>query len=102
MFKLFFAPVLVFLFAATLPAQTFTGGGGQIPDDGNSITYDISVTNLPATLDTTNFGLMSVCINLTHTWDADLAASLRAPDGTTIPLFSSIGGDADGFINTCF
>lgn len=95
-------PVLFFFFALnTLPAQTFTGNGGDIPDDGNSIDFPITVSGLPNVLDTMSFGLESVCFNITHTWTADLAVWLYAPDGTIIPLVSNIGGDTDGFVNTC-
>ncbi len=82
-------------------AQTFSGTGAPIPDDGNSILYDIPVSNLPNSINAMDFGLERVCINLTHTWMADLNISLRAPDGTLIPLISAVGGDADGFVNTC-
>ena len=86
---------------ALLPAQTFTATGGPIPDDGTYIVFDLPVSSLPAAIDTQNYGLESVCLNLYHTWDSDLSVSLRSPDGTVIPLFSSIGGDLDGFVNTC-
>jgi subtilisin-like proprotein convertase family protein len=82
-------------------AQTFSGSGGIIPDDGNSISFDIPVTALPNSLNTTNFGVERVCINAVHQWVADLSIQLRAPDGTLIPLVSGVGGDTDGFVNTC-
>ncbi|MEO6038752.1 MAG: CotH kinase family protein, partial [Saprospiraceae bacterium] len=102
MVKLYLLPIFTLLLFQWSIAQTFTGTGGLIPDDGTIIAYDLPVIGLPTNLDTTNFGLVNVCINLTHTWNADLALSLRSPDGTIIPLFSNIGGDTDGFINTCF
>lgn len=102
MVKICASTFFALLFSVAAFAQTFTGTGSAIPDDGTTITYDLPVTGLSTSvLDTSNFGLMSVCLNLTHTWDDDLAISLRAPDGTTITLFSNIGGDQDGFINTC-
>jgi hypothetical protein len=82
-------------------AQTFPGTGGLIPDDGNSITFQIPVSGVPTALDTSQWGVEKVCINLAHQWVADLAISLRAPDGTLIPLVSGVGGDTDGFVNTC-
>ncbi len=102
MVKLYSLLISVFVFSQFSFAQTFTATGSAIPDDGTTIVYDLPVSGLSANaVDTTNFGLVSVCLNLTHTWDSDLAISLRAPDGTIIPLFSNIGGDQDGFINTC-
>ncbi|MCE7923680.1 MAG: PKD domain-containing protein [Haliscomenobacteraceae bacterium CHB4] len=84
-----------------LNAQTFTATGGAIPDDGSIIVFSLTVSGLPATVDTQTFGLESVCLNAAHTWDSDLSVSLRSPDGKVIPLFSGIGGDLDGFVNTC-
>ncbi|MBK7936391.1 MAG: CotH kinase family protein [Lewinellaceae bacterium] len=86
---------------AVLPAQTFSATGGPIPDDGTFIVFDLPVSGLPPAIDTQGFGLESVCFNMYHTWNSDLSVSLRSPDGTVIPLFSGIGGDMDGFENTC-
>ncbi len=91
---------LLFL-SLNLPAQTFTGSGGAIPDDGNAIDFEIAVSGLPDTLDTLNFGLESICLNITHTWMADLSIAIVAPDGTVVALVSNTGGDTDGFVNTC-
>ena len=91
------------LTASTLAtqAQTFTGTGGTIPDDGNNVIFEIPVSGLPTATDTLNWGLESVCLNATHTWVADLSVTLVAPDGTIISLFNAIGGDTDGLVNTC-
>lgn len=102
MIRIFTIALIWSLLSAILPAQTFTAPGGPIPDDGTIISFDLPVSGvLPDTLDTSAFGLESVCINVTHTWDSDLSVSLRAPDGTVIALFSGVGGDLDGFENTC-
>lgn len=94
--------ILFALIIRPLSAQTFTAPGSNIPDDGTLIVYDLPVSGIPqAALDTSNFGLESVCINIFHTWDSDLSISLRSPDGTVIPIFSGVGGDLDGFTNTC-
>lgn len=90
-----------FLLPVFAHTQTFTATGGPIPDDGSTIVFNIPVSGLPGTINTQNFGLESVCLNATHTWDSDLSISLRSPDGKVIPLFSGIGGDLDGFVNTC-
>jgi hypothetical protein len=96
-------PVILLITSICLcKAQTFTGTGANIPDDGTSIAFDIPVSGLPQTqTDTVQFGLEEVCIHLFHTWSADLSISLKSPDGTLIPLFSNIGGDNDGFTGTC-
>ena len=46
--------------------------------------------------------LESVCLNIDHTFDADLDISLQCPDGTTINLSSDNGGAGDDYTNTCF
>ena len=80
--------------------QTFTGGSGPINDNA-TIDIPVSVSGLPASIDTLNFGLETVCINLNHTYDADLTVWIVAPDGTTGLLFSNVGGGDDNFTNTC-
>ncbi|MFI5218888.1 MAG: CotH kinase family protein [Bacteroidia bacterium] len=103
MLKKYFLPAcILFFFSQQLPAQGFGGLGDTIPDDGNSIDFLITVSGLPNTIDTANFGLETVCINLTHTWDSDLDITLIAPDGTQALLTSGNGGDGDDYINTCF
>lgn len=95
--------VTVFLVVLHSNAQTFSGTGGVVPDYPNTATFSINVSGLnPSTIDTANFGLEKVCINATHTWDADLEISLIAPDGTTIILSSGNGGSGDNYTNTCF
>ena len=47
-------------------------------------------------------GLLSVCVNITHTWDGDITLSLISPSGVVFLLFSAIGGSGDNFTNTCF
>ena len=96
------------LFAITLiligfwtKAQTFSAIVNQnIPDDNSTVAFNINVSGLPNTIDQ-NFGLEVICLNMTHTYDADMELQLMSPDGTTSLLFSSIGGGDDNFTNTC-
>ena len=98
--KLFISILFLFIFQ-TINAQTFNGTGGAIPDDGLAPTcFPISVTGV-GTINQT-YGLASVCIEITHTWDSDLEISLNAPDGTNIPLSIQNGGSGDNFTGTCF
>ncbi len=85
-----------------LAAQTFTGNGAAIPDNGNTLEIPLGVNGLSAALDTTTFGLEQVCINIDHSWISDLEVSLVAPDGTVVVLVSGQGGDSDHYTNTCF
>lgn len=83
-------------------AQTFTGTGAAIPDNGSTLNIPLGVTGLAANLDVANFGLEQVCVSITHSWLSDLHVSLVAPDGTVVLLTSEQGGDSDHFSNTCF
>jgi subtilisin-like proprotein convertase family protein len=91
------------LLSLQLNAQTFTGTGGLIPDNAaTSIDFSLPVSGLsPATL-SSSFGLVSVCINITHSYVGDLEISLVSPGGTSVILASGVGGSGANFTNTCF
>src|ERR1044071_4941378 len=56
-----------------LHAQTFTVSPNAPINDNATTEYTLVVSGLsPAIIDTTNFGLETVCVDLTHTWDSDL------------------------------
>jgi subtilisin-like proprotein convertase family protein len=103
MHKYFYTVFLLIAFPLLLKAQTFTSSPNTlIPDGGPTVTFPITVSGLnPAAIDTV-FGLETVCINITHTWDADLNISLQAPDGAIIDLSIGNGGSDDDYANTCF
>lgn len=82
-------------------AQTFNGTGGAIPDNGAAPTYFPVTVSGVGTI-TSSYGLASVCINITHTWDSDLEIKLVAPDGTIIPLSIQRGGSGANYNGTCF
>lgn len=93
---------LLMLSTVYVQAQTFSGNGGSIPDDGNAVLFSIEVGGLnPSSIDTV-FGLEKVTVNLTHTYDADLRMMLIAPDGSVISLADGNGGDGDNYTNTVF
>ncbi|MCC7303633.1 MAG: CotH kinase family protein [Bacteroidia bacterium] len=94
--------LLLFLFPATLFAQTFNGTGGPSSDDGNNNDFILTVTGLNPAILNNSFGLVGACLTMTHTWDADMDVKLIAPDGTQIQLFTGVGGSGDNFTNTCF
>lgn len=84
-------------------AQTFTANPNSVINDNGTTDYNLSVSCLsPSTIDTLNFGLETVCINLTHTWDSDLNIYIIAPDGTSSALTMGQGGSDDNYTNTCF
>jgi subtilisin-like proprotein convertase family protein len=97
-----FLLICLFAFHYLSSAQTFTGTGGQIPDDGNSVDYLITVSGLPSTINTLNFGIETVCVNVIHPYDSDLEFYLVAPDGSQVSLSIGNGGADDNYTNTCF
>lgn len=83
-------------------AQTFTSNnGGSIPDGGPMVQFPIAVSNLPSSIDS-SLGVTTVCLNITHTYDANLNISLQSPDGTIVNLSIGDGGEGDNFDSTCF
>lgn len=98
----FHSLVVLCLAAQSLSAQTYSAGGGSIPDGGPVVSFPLTVSGLtPSTIDTT-FGLETICLTITHTWDADLNISIQAPDGTIVDLSIGNGWDLDNYTNTCF
>ena len=82
-------------------AQSFGGAGGPISDNSIPADFPIYVSGLvPDTLSPTH-GLVTVCLDIVHTHPADLVVDLLAPDGTTIGLWSHVGGVGGDFSNTC-
>lgn len=93
--------LIAFCFALNLlNAQTFSGNLGAIADNSES-NFTLNVSGLTNVLDTNNFGLETICLNLTHTYLADLEVRLISPTGVSILLFSGIGGSNDNLENTC-
>lgn len=93
--------LLLFLVGGSMKAQTFSGTGGNIPDDGPAVRFPLVVSGLPSSIDS-SFGLLNICINITHTYDRDLKIWLIAPDSTYIELSSRNGGSGNNYTNTCF
>ncbi|MEO8719813.1 MAG: CotH kinase family protein [Ginsengibacter sp.] len=69
-----------------------------IPDNG-SVAVPINVSGL-ASIDTFNFGLESVTIDISHNDDQELEIQLQSPDGSKILLAKNLIGK--GFQNTHF
>jgi PKD repeat protein/subtilisin-like proprotein convertase family protein len=94
---------LVLLYCCSAGAQTFSNSTGGIIPDNNTLTfYPVSVSGLPSSIDSVSFGLISVCLNINHTFDAQLDIYLRSPDGTLVKLVNNRGSNRRNFTNTCF
>ena len=96
-FTLFF----FLLFITLTNSQTFSGTVGTVSDDGQPNDFTATVSGLSSNQLNASLGLIQVCLDISHTYDSDLNVYLIAPDGTTINLFSGIGGGDDNFSNTC-
>ena len=62
--------------------------------DNTTVTSVISVADFGTVND------IDVELDITHTWDGDLDVFLTSPGGTTVELFSGVGGSGDNFIDT--
>jgi hypothetical protein len=91
------------ILSAGLYAQTFSQSpdNASIPDDGTGYFGKIKVSGLPAKINA-GFGLESICLNIQHTYDAQLDIYLVAPDGTNIEISTNNGAFGHDYKNTCF
>ncbi len=94
--------ILMVVSGVVATAQTYTGSGMPIPDHGAAINIPLNVSGLDSLQINSNYGIETVCININHTADRDLAIYIMSPDGTTVELTSGIGGTDDNYTNTCF
>lgn len=86
---------------AAIPAQTFTNTNRySIPD--NSCTGAASTIPVTGYVGTINPSKIYVKINITHTYDGDLALYLQSPSGEKIGLSNLLGSSGDNFTNTVF
>ncbi len=93
---------ILLVFPTFLFAQVFNGTGGGITDDNIPNNFNLNVSGvIPAVADT-NYGLVTVCIDITHTYDSDLRIQLISPDTTIVTLVDGAGGGSDNFTSTCF
>ncbi len=99
--KQIFTVFFLLLFITLTNSQTFSGTIGTVSDDGQPNDFTATISGLSSNQLNASLGLIQVCLDISHTYDSDLNVYLIAPDGTTINLFSGIGGGDDNFSNTC-
>ncbi|MBK5284682.1 MAG: gliding motility-associated C-terminal domain-containing protein [Bacteroidia bacterium] len=81
---------------------TFTNNTDFPIIDFSTTQSDIAVSGINPNIFATN-PVVSVCLNITHTFDGDLQISLRAPNGVDqIFLSFQNGGGGNDFTGTCF
>ncbi|MEI6165524.1 MAG: S8 family serine peptidase, partial [Planctomycetota bacterium] len=79
-----------------LERYSATGLPSAIPDNNTIVSQSLVVS------DSFVYSDINVQLDISHTWDSDLEATLIAPDGTAILLFSRNGSAGDNFTNTVF
>ena len=94
-------PAIALFIGLSASAQTFTNSTGGPINDLATMQYSIVASGLPSQIDM-SFGITGACIDLTHTYDADLYISLQSPSGTVVALTNGNGGSGDDFTGTCF
>lgn len=80
--------------------RIFNGTGGPIKDDKSANVYSLKISGLATSINR-SFGLEKICLNIQHTWDADLDIYLVSPDGTVADLCRRNGEGDNNFLNTC-
>lgn len=80
--------------------QTFTTSPGTFIPSNTTTTSSLSVTGI-GIIDC-DYGVEEVCIDINHTYDADLDIFLEDPNGDTYLLTSDNGGSGNNYIVTCF
>ena len=86
-----------------LNAQTFTVSPSLgIPDNNTTGICSTITTSGLGVIDGAALSLLSVCINITHTFVGDLTITIEAPDGTLVSLTAANGAGGDNYQTTCF
>ena len=84
-------------------AQTFTNStGGSIQEVNITNAFPLEVSGLPGSIDSSLFGLVSVCFDIHHSYDGDLLIKLQSPDGNEIILSNQNGDGGNNYTNTIF
>lgn len=98
--KRLFSAILFFL-CLYVHSQTFWDSTYTHIPDTSKIGVQLNISGLPPQIDT-SFGVSSVCLNITHSFDQDLVIQLKSPDGNVITLAGGVGNNGHDFTNTCF
>lgn len=98
----FIIAIVLSILSLDVKSQAFIGTGGSIPDNQTPVYFPLTISGLPNTALDSTFGIEGVCIDITHTYDADLRIWLITPDSTFIELSTDNGGSDDNYTSTCF
>jgi len=95
--KLLFSFLLISTFTFS---QVFTGYGGLISDNGSKNFYSQTISGIAGSINS-NFGVLGVTVNITHSYTSDLEIFLISPDNTVVELSTGNGGNGKNYDN-CF
>lgn len=87
--------------AVAIPQSVYNSSGTtSIPDAScTGGTGTIAISSAPALVPSS---IISVSVNITHTYTGDLSLILEAPNGDFLGLTNNVGGAGDNFTNTVF
>lgn len=77
------------------------GAGNHPPANPYFSTINVN-SNIPATITNPAQDIVSICLDLTTDFDADMAIYLRAPNNQLLELSTNNGGGGDNYTQTCF
>lgn len=83
-------------------SQTFTSTTEVFIPDNTLVYSNLNITGLPNKIDSTNFGLISICVDVLHGYVGQLDLLLKSPAGREIKLTNNRGSNGQNFNNTCF
>lgn len=81
-------------------SQLFWGSGDSIPEKKGPRILELSVSGLPESQLTTNYGLKAVHLQIKHNYLENLKAWLMSPQGTVVRLFTNAGGNGKNMLQT--
>ncbi|NUM30775.1 MAG: CotH kinase family protein [Bacteroidetes bacterium] len=90
-----------FIYGLYTQAQTFSGYGGFITDNGSKNFFPLTVSGISSNINQ-SFGVMGVTVNIKHNYVSDLNIFLIAPDNTVIELSSRNGGNGKNYDKCTF
>jgi subtilisin-like proprotein convertase family protein/spore coat protein CotH len=83
-------------------AQSFSGNGGPIQNNGVETYFPCQVASLsPSNIDSV-FGLQQVCINVSHPHVEELYIYLLSPSGMTVEISQGSSCSGQDYDSTCF
>jgi subtilisin-like proprotein convertase family protein len=101
MFKNILIALPAVLFVVNAQAQVFSGNTGAILNNGTNTLFTCNVSGLSQSQLDNNFGLLQVCLNITHPDNSELNVYLKSPSGTMVHLLISSSAAGSNYTNTC-